>query len=951
LASALAKPKRPLDRLGLVGSIDGTVDGNWTGEPRNMQSTVSLDASPPQLSMAGQLPLTARLRAAYDVRSDQLDVSDLSLSTRATQIRASGTLSSKTRLAVSVSTTGLEEWRPVLAVLGVQEQLPITLHGQGSFVGNATGTLSNFSLAGHLQIQDWDSLLPVHNHGPTREVHWDSLVSDVQFSRSAFSARNGTMRHGATVIGFDVSGTLDDGQFRDSNTFTARVGIRNADVQEVQSLAGFDYPITGTLNFYLHAGGTRAQPNGEGHLQLTQATAYGHAFENLTSDLRFQGTELELNNLRLSEQGALVSGGVAFDSATRVYHFNLAGKNFDLTHIAQLETTRVAVEGKLDFQVQGSGTPEAPTISAKLHVRDLTLDHERAGDFFLDATTEGPDLKLTGHSQFEHSELVLSGDVNLRGNWPSKVDLHFNHLDVDSFLRTYLRGDVTGRSAVTGDIDLSGPLRKPLELKVVGHVSDFFVDVEHVQIRNDGPVNFLVSDGSLDLQQFRFTGEGTDLSASGTVQLTGDQRVNMHARGKVDLHLIQTFNPDFTSSGLLTLDVAVAGTAAKPQMDGKLQISNGNIAYIDLPSALSDLNGSLIFNQDRLQIETLSGRTGGGLMTAQGYATAYNRKINFDLKVHGQDVRLRYPPGVSSTATADVHWTGSNSASTLSGDVTITKLAITPGFDFGAYLQRAAQASPLPQTNPLLNRIRLDVHITTVPELQMQTAIVRLSGDADMRLRGTAAKPVVVGRADVLEGEIYFNGTKYRLERGDVSFVNPITTTPQLDLQASTRVRDYDITISLNGQPDKLHVSYRSEPPLPESDIIALLAIGRTQEESAQLQQSGQSSFSQEASNAILTEALNATVSNRVQRLFGGSRIRIDPQGLSTETSPVRGPQVTIEQQVANNLTLTYSTNVSQASQQIIQVEYNISRNVSVVAIRDQNGVVSFDIRIRRRKK
>jgi translocation and assembly module TamB len=65
----------------------------------------------------------------------------------------------------------------------------------------------------------------------------------------------------------------------------------------------------------------------------------------------------------------------------------------------------------------------------------------------------------------------------------------------------------------------------------------------------------------------------------------------------------------------------------------------------------------------------------------------------------------------------------------------------------------------------------------------------------------------------------------------------------------------------------------------------------------------------------------------------------------------VRGPQVTIEQQVASNLTITYSTNVSVASQQIIQVEYNITRNVSIVALRDQNGVVSFDVKIRQRKR
>jgi translocation and assembly module TamB len=102
----------------------------------------------------------------------------------------------------------------------------------------------------------------------------------------------------------------------------------------------------------------------------------------------------------------------------------------------------------------------------------------------------------------------------------------------------------------------------------------------------------------------------------------------------------------------------------------------------------------------------------------------------------------------------------------------------------------------------------------------------------------------------------------------------------------------------------------------------------------------------------MLAAALNATLNNRTQRLFGNSRIKIDPQGLATETSPTQtGPAVTIEQQVRDNFTLTYTTSVSQASQQIIRAEYNISKNVSVVAIRDQNGVVSFDVKIRRRKR
>src|SRR3989475_12237231 len=140
----------------------------------------------------------------------------------------------------------------------------------------------------------------------------------------------------------------------------------------------------------------------------------------------------------------------------------------------------------------------------------------------------------------------------------------------------------------------------------------------------------------------------------------------------------------------------------------------------------------------------------------------------------------------------------------------------------------------------------------------------------------------------------------------------------------STRVRDYDVTVNLNGELSKLNVKYRSEPPLPEADVVALLALGRTREESAQMQQSGQSALSQEASNAILSAALNATVSNRLQRLFGVSRITIDPQGLSTETNTAPCPHVTIEQQLAGDVKLTYSTNVTHGSQQIIQLEHNV---------------------------
>jgi translocation and assembly module TamB len=758
------------------------------------------------------------------------------------------------------------------------------------------------------------------------------------------------LSRGNAVVRFDLNAGLHQGEFTASSGFTARVAVRNAEVGEILSLAGYQYPISGTMNLHVEAGGTRAEPHGTGRLELTKAVIYGEPVEHFLSDLRFTDGELQLNNIQMAYYDAHVSGAAGFNPSSRALRFNLAGTNFDLTRIPQLQTGRMTVAGRMDFTAQGSGTPDEPAVNAVLQLHDLTLNQERAGDFTIEAVTRGADLHLTGRSQFPQAELTVDGDVRLRDDWPARATLRFNHLDVDPLLQSYLKGRITGHSAVAGEVHVEGPLRRRQDLIITANLSDFFADVQNIKVRNDGPIRFSIADQVLKVDQFRLVGEGTDLSASGSLGLVGERKINAHAQGALNLKLLESYNPDLAASGMVTVDMTASGTVAQPIIQGRLQVANGALAHADLPSGLSDVNGTLVFNQNRLQIETLTAHTGGGSVKFGGYAT-YGRQLNFDLTVRGQDVRLRYPPGISSTANADLHFAGNSTASLLSGDITITKLAMTPGFDFGSYLARSAQSSTLPQTNPLLNRIRLDVHVVTTPELQMRTSVARLSGNADLHLRGTAAKPALLGRADVIEGEVYFNGAKYRLEHGDVSFLSPVTIKPVLDLQMTTRVRDYDITVNLNGEPSRLNLTYRSEPPLPEADIVALLALGRTREESAQLQQSGQSPFSQEASNAILSEALNATVSNRVQRLFGVSRIKIDPQGLSTETNPARGPQVTIEQQVAGNLTLTYSQNVSQAAQQIIQVEYNVSRNVSIVAIRDQNGVVSFDVRIRQRKK
>src|SRR5581483_43474 len=135
----------------------------------------------------------------------ELEISELALNTRATQIRAIGTLSSTASLRLGLTTTDLSEWQNALALLGHPERLPVILHGHATFNGSASGKLTNPSLVGNLQIQNFDSIVPATGRSPERQIHWDSLATDVQASRQAFSARNGTLHHGDTSIRFDVT--------------------------------------------------------------------------------------------------------------------------------------------------------------------------------------------------------------------------------------------------------------------------------------------------------------------------------------------------------------------------------------------------------------------------------------------------------------------------------------------------------------------------------------------------------------------------------------------------------------------------------------------------------------------------------------------------------------------------------------------------------------------------
>jgi translocation and assembly module TamB len=146
-------------------------------------------------------------------------------------------------------------------------------------------------------------------------------------------------------------------------------------------------------------------------------------------------------------------------------------------------------------------------------------------------------------------------------------------------------------------------------------------------------------------------------------------------------------------------------------------------------------------------------------------------------------------------------------------------------------------------------------------------------------------------------------------------------------------------------------MTYRSDPPLEFSDIVALLATGRTPDDpSVALRGNAPTpSFEQLGASTLIGQTLATPVAGRLQRFFGVTRVKIDPQLVGLNGNP--GARLTVEQQITPDILFTYLTDVSNTSEQLIRAEWSFSPKWSSILTREENGYVGVDFQYKIRFK
>jgi translocation and assembly module TamB len=955
---AIEHPGFPIDELHWDALLSGDTIETWTNAFEHFELGGKMEWSPGGVLAAGHLPVTASWQIHYRYDSQVFAISAGEFETPSSRGTIAGVLAPRdSTLDVHFETGALESYKDFIDAIREAKRNSVDaikeISGSAQWDGKITGPSGRSTFSGHIHGER------VRYNG----LALDSLESDFIYSSKQLALSRGHLRFGAMDTQIEGTLNLSNWSFLPDNEWTADVNFDKTPVETIQKFFGWKYPVQGVLSGQLHGHGTRVKPGITGLFDLAEGTVYGVSFNRLRGQLNLAPGEVRIADaeLRIFAPGKENGRGAGIITGTAGYRFadqnvtaGLVGASLPLENIEKLQSVRLPIGGAVTFRLKASGPLSALQGDGTFRVVDFRVGQDVIGSFDGSLNSDGRTAKLELGSAMATGG--ISGEVTLALADPYAINgkVSIKNIALDPFLITALHlKQFNGHGVADGDITVAGELKHPEKIVADAKFSRLTLNYANVQLENVGPIHLRSSKESLEIDQATFKGIDTNIAIAGAVKFAGLGSLGLRLNGALDMRLLRGFVPSLEASGPAQINASFEGSFDRPRITGRVHIESASTRVADFPTGMSNIKGDLVFDSTRLFFENLTAESGGGTLHMTGSVNYVETPLRFDVTVRSDGVRIRYPEGMSWQAGGTLRLTGTPSSGVLSGKVVIERVTLTQGLEVAGMLVSSKGSISGPSTSSsFLRNLQFDIAALSGPGALMEWPGAELEAEANLRVRGTWEHPILLGHIHILSGDMTFHGDRYRVTRGDMNFANPFRLDPVLNVEATTTIQQYEITLNFNGPASKLTLAYRSDPPLPANDIVTLLALGQTSSEASI--RGGGTGTSQSASSgasAILSEAVSSQLGGRLERLFGITRFRVDP-GLaeigSTGSSQNAAARVTVEQQVTRTLTITYVSNVGSTQQQVIQVEYNLDRNISIVALRDQNGTFGIDFKIKK---
>ena len=896
-----------------------------------------------------QLPLEGGGSVRYGIWDSSATVASLDLATPNATVSLSGSVDRRrlVELDIAASLESRQAVERILAALQPHATLPSILpDGQYSFRGRMTGSIGpepEAVLAGDFSITDLTF----------EDARWDRLSVRGTLSAEGLEIRDGQLVDGSSHV--NVRGVLP---LRSDREIDLRISGQDVSAAKLLKTAGLAYPLDGTADIEASVSGTGEDPAAEVRIAVETPSLFGESFDHLGAQLLYSSGGIEIAGGALERGPSAMRLTGSFERDSGAFDIGVESTPWAIEDFAWSSILLPGVEGGLQFAFDASGEIGGPRLRSLRVDGDWEVRDVRKGDLALGQWAGGihssPDRRDIQFDWIANVfDGVIRGEASLHRAEPTSYggEVEYRDIDVGKAARAFDVPSAAARGSLTGSAGFGGVIgvSDTFEMNGVIERADIQLgetDSRAFRISNVFPMRWAVRRGALRFDSMSLSAPGTDFEIDGTVALGGDRELDMGLDGTLNLELLQGVLPTVASSGAARIRVQARGTLDEPSLEGSVEILDGTLASAGVPLRLDEIRGTVTFEGGQGRIENLTAASGGGTLRLGGAMAYRDTGFEYRIEATAEDIRVDYPASVSSVVDGGVTLAGVGSTSILNGEILISRMSLAEGLSFSDLFASLERPEGAEAAAPVFQGMQVNVHIGAVSQLPVDTDLVRdVVADLDLDVTGTLAAPSMLGLINIAQGEIRMLGTHYRVNRGEIRFVNPLQAEPVLDVELETRIRDVDLALVLSGPAKSLNLSYRSDPPIPFHDLVDLIAIGKepTIDPSiAPRRRIQQQSLVQTGADALLSQAISRPVSRRLQRFFGVSRLKVDPQIGGLEANP--SARLSTEQQIAEDLTLIYSYDLSSAQQQAIRIEWNPDRRWSLVVTRDQNGLVGSDI-------
>jgi translocation and assembly module TamB len=958
----------------LAGKASGKVDVTFpdtdfkeaTGRINTQFTAVAVDAQSDRIPISGEVALRAN-RGLFQI--ERVD-----LQTAASHLKATGQFSyaGDSDLQVDFNSADAAEMQRLATSWGAVEdqfeQYGVGLAGQMAFNGHIRGKLSSPDVDGQFSL---GSLIVNGNDLGALTASLVATQTELRVADARLTEKDGggiqfsvnAPRTGENNI--SVEATLDRAN---AAALLAALPL-NKDTRE--SLGDTQSDISG----HVAITGLPKAMKGSADLNLGAGRVAGEPFESIVARATFSGSRVNLESVDGRFAAGHITASGSFDDTTKLVDLQANAQSIQLSRIAALsgKPALQKLTGTADITAHITGNFTEKDVSSyqitfDAQGKDVSINGRPLGALTLVGRTENKQLSVAfttgvfGPAQTVNARIDLSNDL-----LPATIDATFNGADLTRVLAIALPNanvKLTGRA--TGTIKASGNLidedgYPSLEgLRGTADFSELSFRVEDIALAAVAPFTVRLTANELVFDRAQLTGTGTNITLDGALAVAEGGKETLGVDGRLNLRVLNGLSPDLFLSGAADIAVRVSGSYSQPRVNGTASLNGASVAALvgNDRWQVSNIKSVLRFTADQAQIESFAGMLGGGRVTASGGALLDGFSVNrFLLSVHADNVTAPFPQDFSSTLDADVEIKGDANEQLISGAVNLIRAEYTKDIELADLVNRRQESIEEGGEIALVRTARFaDLRVEGRNALVVRNNLADLLGSVSLQINGPIKDPVIAGRITATNGTLTFRNDRYDIKRAFMDLPSRRGADPLVNIEAESEIRGYRVIIDLTGPLSQPQAAVRSEPALPQADVVSLITTGTLS--SGDTSTSALAASGLGTATSLLTDALiNAPAQRATNKLFGLSRFEINPViGGRAGANP--GARLTVGKRISKELSVTYSTNVTSDPNQILAVEYRVSDRLSFIAqyeqastqqISSRNNSFSFEIRFRKR--